>query len=329
MPTTRSKSSKEAKDSDQVGDKREHKGAEVQDDKPDTKSVKVESNQKAGGRRHSTSKKSKENEQPDSKKTSPLEKGHIYFFYRPKADSGDDVESEQDVQRLYMVLKPTWATVSRKPTLVVLGRKKIPQAVEHSRYWGFVGAAEDDIGKLTVAFKESSYETKTRGTRKIHAARPIAEGVYMITTHNGHSHLTYITAAPREPGTVQEAFNIEKESSLIISIKNPQKSNPEGAGLRGQQKASYPDELQEGFNDRRFIAMDNTKFLNYANCEILLIGATDNLIQELGEVGEELHQMEEEDELKVLDVGISKHIFDELKLEKDQAPVEPLEGQWK
>jgi hypothetical protein len=75
--------------------------------------------------------------------------------------------------------------------------------------------------------------------------------------------------------------------------------------------------------------MDNTKFLNYANCEILLIGATDNLIQELGEVGEELHQMEEEDELKVLDVGISKHIFDELKLEKDQAPVEPLEGQWK
>jgi hypothetical protein len=84
MPTTRSKSSKEAKDSDQVGDKREHKGAEVQDDKPDTKSVKVESNQKAGGRRHSTSKKSKENEQPDSKKTSPLEKGHIYFFYRPK-----------------------------------------------------------------------------------------------------------------------------------------------------------------------------------------------------------------------------------------------------
>jgi hypothetical protein len=53
----------------------------------------------------------------------------------------------------------------------------------------------------------------------VHAARPVAEGVYMITTHNGHSHLAYITTAPREPGAVQEAFNIDKESSLIISIK--------------------------------------------------------------------------------------------------------------
>jgi hypothetical protein len=41
----------------------------------------------------------------------------------------------------------------------------------------------------------------------------------MITTHNGHSHLAYITTAPKEPGTVQEAFNIDKEASLIISIK--------------------------------------------------------------------------------------------------------------
>lgn len=53
----------------------------------------------------------------------------------------------------------------------------------------------------------------------MHAARPVAEGVYMITTHNGHSHLAYITTAPREPGAVQEALNIDKESSLIISIK--------------------------------------------------------------------------------------------------------------
>lgn len=75
--------------------------------------------------------------------------------------------------------------------------------------------------------------------------------------------------------------------------------------------------------------MENTKFLNYANSELLLIGATDNLIQELGEVAEELHKLEEEDEMKVLDVGDVKHIFDELKLEKGKAPVEPLHGEWK
>jgi hypothetical protein len=75
--------------------------------------------------------------------------------------------------------------------------------------------------------------------------------------------------------------------------------------------------------------MENTKFLNYTNTELLLVGATDNLIQELGEVAEELHQLEEEDEMKVLDVGDVKYIFDELKLEKDKAPVEPLHGEWK
>jgi len=40
--------------------------------------------QKAGRRRSSVSKKSTEKEQTESEKTRPLEKGHIYFFYRPK-----------------------------------------------------------------------------------------------------------------------------------------------------------------------------------------------------------------------------------------------------
>jgi hypothetical protein len=83
---------------------------------------------------------------------------------------------------------------------------------------------------LTDAFKESSYETKTRGTRKIQPARPVAEGVYTITTHNGHSHLAYITTAPKEPGTVQEAFNIEKQSSLIISVKASSEKKYRGYG---------------------------------------------------------------------------------------------------
>jgi hypothetical protein len=75
--------------------------------------------------------------------------------------------------------------------------------------------------------------------------------------------------------------------------------------------------------------METTQFLNYANCEILLIGATDNLIQELGEVGEELHDLEEEDEFKVQGSGVEDFIFDELKLEKNNVPIQPLHGEWK
>jgi hypothetical protein len=84
MPTTRSKSNTQTKESDHAGDKREHKDTDGQDDKPEAKSTKVESHQKAGRRRSSVSKKSTEKEQTESEKTRPLEKGHIYFFYRPK-----------------------------------------------------------------------------------------------------------------------------------------------------------------------------------------------------------------------------------------------------
>jgi len=41
-----------------------------------------------------------------------LEKGHAYFFYRPKIDVGDKVEGANDVQRFHMVLLPEGATHS-------------------------------------------------------------------------------------------------------------------------------------------------------------------------------------------------------------------------
>ena len=43
----------------------------------------------------------------------------------------------EDVQRFYMVLKPEGRNGAR---LAVLGRKRLPQAEEHERIWGFVDA---------------------------------------------------------------------------------------------------------------------------------------------------------------------------------------------
>lgn len=100
------------------------------------------------------------------------------LFCYAKVDS-DEVESASDVQKAYMVLKPNWHSCKpkREPTLIVLGRKKLPDPEHHSRYWGFVAEASKD---LTDAFKEHSYETKTRGERTVHPSRP------MVGLHENH-----------------------------------------------------------------------------------------------------------------------------------------------
>lgn len=128
--------------------------------------------------------------------------------------------------------------------------------------------------------------------------------------------------------SIKPAYSLLTERWETV-LQNPEMSNPEGAGLRASQKAEYQQDLQESFRDRRFVAMETTEFLNYANCEILLIGASDNLIQELGEVGEELHDLEEEHEFKMQQTGEEKYIFEELKLDRSKAPIEPLHGEWK
>ncbi|KAJ2955664.1 hypothetical protein NQZ79_g8361 [Umbelopsis isabellina] len=353
MPTTRSSTNK-TEEPEQIGEKRQHHQTtdETENEEPESKSVKHESDEKStkhdsDGKDASNGKDTKAKQstkdtdtkdKDDTKQAEALEKGHIYFFLSPKGkfaveqihanasptnivDIEDSVDSIDDVQKFYMVLKPYWSSEKRQPTLVILGSKKLPTVDQHARYWGFVGAADDDIAKITESFKESSYETKTRGTRKIHPARPVAEGVYTISSHNGHSHLAYITTAPKEPGTVQEAFNIEKQASLIISVK--------ATGLRGNQKADYPQDLQAGFKDRRFIAMATTKYLNYPYCELLFIGAAEDLLKELGEVGEDLMEMEDKDDFEVQDAGVEEFIFKQMKLDQEKVPVEPLQGEWK
>lgn len=85
------------------------------------------------------------------------------------------MEGPDAVQRVYMVLKPYWQSCSekRKPTLIILGRKALPHVQKHDRFWGFVAEVSDNMDDIASAFKEHSYETKTRGDRKVPPARPM------------------------------------------------------------------------------------------------------------------------------------------------------------
>ncbi|KAI9016943.1 hypothetical protein BC832DRAFT_617602 [Gaertneriomyces semiglobifer] len=261
-----------------------------------------------------------------------LEQGRIYFFYRPKVER-TQAESLDDVQRLYIILQPDAApgggsaSYGPKARLMTIGKKKLPEIRSRARYWGFVAAVADNAKELSSGLEEEKYSTATRGERTVEAARPCGEGVYAIVEHHGHSHLAYMLALPEEPGAVQEAFNIQKQGSFVLSVKNPATSQPANVGLGSSKKAQLPAEIEKFFDGRRFISANPTALLNYKDLELLFIGAADDVVSELGSAGQDLEVKEEEEHKDIVKLE-EDSVFQSLELEKKKFKSEPLFGDW-
>ncbi|KAK9057443.1 hypothetical protein SSX86_022278 [Deinandra increscens subsp. villosa] len=247
------------------------------------------------------------------------EKGEIYFFYRPKV-SKEHPHSSDDVQRMYIVLRPesgsgeTSTQVKQKNEkqneeeedkkdekinieknlllrLIVMGKKSLPDPAKKSTpFWGFVELVTTKIQDIKDALKGEEYDTKTRGHRHKPAARALGEGVYRILKHQKskktHTHLVYKLEFPSEgaENQPQEELNLEKEASFLIQIKNPAQAKNQGRfrGLQRKKKATFPAHLQGEFGSLRYHAADPPDFLNYEGCEFLLIAASDDIHEELG-----------------------------------------------
>jgi hypothetical protein len=244
-----------------------------------------------------------------------LERGNIFFAYRPRVEE-DSPEGKSDIQNFYMILSVHGEDRYRQ---IVIGREELPE-IENGggKYWAFVEALSKDPKKIVDKLKAVTYETKTRGEREQPAARPAGEGVYAIVRHEDHTHLAYVLELPEDPDDVQKALNIVEEASYVISVKNPDKSAPRGAGLPDHEQADFPRSLQERFEDRRFIDVDPPKSLNYEGAEMLLIGAKKDVGRELGL---ELNAQDEDES--------TAEMFDDLRMEKSAQPIAPLlEGDW-
>jgi hypothetical protein len=245
-----------------------------------------------------------------------LERGDIFFVYRPRVQE-ESAEGLEDVQRSYMVLSPEGKQSHR---LIVLGQKRLPEVRDGGdRVWGYVDMVERDPRKIRDELGRQTYSTKTRGERVRPEARPAGEGVYALVRHEDHTHLAYELELPKRPGEVQEALEIEPEASFIISIKNPDAPSPPGVGLRGERKVDFPRRLQERFRGRRFADADPPDLLDYEGAEVLLIGAEEDVSDELG--------IQLNPERETLDTA---EIFTELRLRKGEHPTEPLtKGEWR
>jgi len=247
-----------------------------------------------------------------------LERGHIFFFYRPRVHPPDEEwvpTSVEDINRTYIVLRRGARKLYR---LIVIGRKRLPDVGRHEREWGFVDLVSPNPDDIQTVIEGSDYETKTRGERVLPAARPAGEGVYALVRHDNHTHLAYTLEIPKRAGAVQRELHIEPEASYIVTVKNPQTPTPPGVGLPAETAADYPASLQSMFHGRRFLPADPPELLDYPGAQLILIGTSTDVHAELGI---ELNPQHEDER--------NAAIFRDLHLNRSEFPLEPLfRGKW-
>jgi hypothetical protein len=268
-----------------------------------------------------------------------LEKGDIFFFYRPKAKviddgSGGDVKSIEDIRRFFMVTATAAnteneqqqqfdGTNSKTPKegespryrLFVIGKKSLPEirtteARRSERYWAKVGGIFENPQELTGELLSDEF-------RKGDAARAVGEGKYAIVKHQDHAELAYVLEIPEEPGEAQRELGIEKEASYIVSIINPKVPVPKGYPS-SEEPPNYPESILKEFGENEnFISLArDLRFINFQNAQMILVGAREgrDVIQK--EFGIDIKEEKE--------TVHSADIFSKLKIEKDKVPTKPL-----
>jgi uncharacterized protein DUF2795 len=248
-----------------------------------------------------------------------IEQGDMFFFYRPKVDA-EEVENIKDVQRFYMV---TSAKEKKKQKeiyrLFLIGQKQLPEIVEgkstsEEKNWALNIVTTFNPDDIHKEFLPAEYTTETRGKRRLAAAVPAGEGKYVIVKHDNHTELAYILELPETAGPTPREFEIKKEASYIISVKNPEINIPSFSAFSSDKKPQYPKHLKEKFEDRRWINVEDSELINYENTQLLLIGAKKKDVEQ--ELGIDIEEKKETDS--------SADLFKELRLRKEQIPLKPL-----
>jgi hypothetical protein len=207
-----------------------------------------------------------------------LERGDVFFFFRPRVGV-EEVRALEDVARFFVVLDPD---ARGRDRLLIVGRKRLPDPSRHERAWAIVAKVTEHPDELAEDLRPREYETRTRGRRRQQEARPVGEGRYVLADHDGHAHLAYGLERPPEPGAAQRLFNVERQASFIVAVRNPEAPAPAGAGLPRGRRAALPAEVLERFRGRRWLAIDDPALLDQEGVELVLIGAGEDVEPELG-----------------------------------------------
>ena len=143
------------------------------------------------------------------------------------------------------------------------------------RHWSFVESVGNK-SEIRKHLDSTTYETKTRGTRHVEAARACGIARYKIIRNGGdvHTSLIYELEEPSTPGSAQSQFNIESSGSISILVKNPSKDFGNRPGLPRKDKPALPKQLQDLFigkltDQLSYIPLDPPSFLNIQGIECI------------------------------------------------------------
>lgn len=107
-----------------------------------------------------------------------------------------------------------------------------------------------------------------------------------------------------------------------MQVKAPGIGGPPGAP---SQDADFPRDLAERFGDYRWIPVETTRFLDYDKCQLLLVGAREDIE---GELGEPARQVERREDKKFAGDAskTSKIAMRELSIKPEDVKLSPLWG---
>jgi hypothetical protein len=198
--------------------------------------------------------------------------------------------------------------------LFVIGKKSLPEirkseARASERYWARVGGIFNDPNELTKDLLSDEFS-------KGDAARPVGEGKYAIVRYRNHAELAYILEMPKEPGEAQKELGIAKEASNVISVINPKKRPAPTGYPSTEEQPKYPPEVLNEFSEtENFVSLaKDTKFIDYQNAQIILIGAREGRDVVKNEIGIEIGEIDQSQQ-----DSSQADTFNKLKIRKDQS----------
>jgi len=226
----------------------------------------------------------------------------------------EKVSNFMDVQRFYILLK-TMTNNTPHFRLIRVGKKKLPSTVDHKNFWCLIEEVSSSLSSLT----ELNGKTPNNPSdRAIQPARIVAEGVYSLVLCHQRTHLAYALQLPKNLGEVQKAFNIELETNLVLTVKNPELSKPSqpisnesgnvsgntsgnvSGNVSGTTSGTYFSQstvltkipsphFQKLFEGRGWISLFPIELLNYKGIEIILSAESTNL-EELRKIGQQIEE---------------------------------------
>ncbi|KAH6628138.1 hypothetical protein F5144DRAFT_613863 [Chaetomium tenue] len=169
------------------------------------------------------------NSDSDSTPASILEKGIIYFFIRPRVNI-ETPTSINDIARTHIALRPIPHDAKNLPTpndtnprirLCAIPKKTLP-LTGHDRWLGFVESPHTSLTQLREKIlAESTYETKTAGTRHAPQAKPLAEGVYALTSTGKASHLVLLEEFRSLRWVPTQPKHLDYENAQFLLVGEP------------------------------------------------------------------------------------------------------------